>query len=267
MTTKSSAFNLTDAVGKSLYDSRNAPKDYVSKPGLKPSELGSPCLRKIYYSFHKVPSNFPWEVENIKAAEAGDAFHAMFRGWLKRAGLLIENLDRRTGEVPLSFIDKKTPDPEFPVFAPDLGVRYAKVDGIVKVPEGNDRSGLWILEVKSKAPDKMHWVKSPDRDRYQGTLYAFVLEEALREGKFEHIPGLTGETDIRGTVYVYIDRATGDWKEFWEEKNPEFMGEVISKALLVLDHVERKALPPKTKDFCNWCSWRDKCALEYKVEA
>jgi len=21
------------------------------------------------------------------------------------------------------------------------------------------------------------------------------------------------------------------------------------------------------ESFCNWCSWRDKCALEYKVEA
>lgn len=259
-------FDLNEYVDAALEAERNAPKTYTSKPGIKPSELGSPCLRKNYYGYHKVPSTFPWEAPNILAADAGDAFHSMFRKQLKQAGLLIENLDPKTLQVPVSFIDRVTPDPEFPVTAPDLGIRYAKADGLILVPPGTNRSGLWALEIKSKKSDKMKYVKGPDRDRYQGTLYAFLLEEQLREGKLAHIPRLKGETEIRGTVYVYINRDSNERRVFWDEKDERMMGDIIAKCLLILEHVQAKTLPPKTEDFCPWCSWRDKCAIEWKVE-
>src|SRR5258708_2264344 len=123
-------FSLFKATEEKLFELRNAPRTYESKKGIKPSDLGSPCLTKNYYVYHRLQSNFPFDVKGIKARDSGDAFHGLVRKWYKEAGWLIENLDKDTGEVPISFIDKKTPDPEFPVYAPDIGVRYAKIDGI-----------------------------------------------------------------------------------------------------------------------------------------
>lgn len=263
---KKISFDLNEHVNTSLSRSRNAPPSYVPKRGIKPSELGSPCLRKNYYVYHKVPSSFPWEVKNILAAEAGDAFHQLTRKQLRDSGILIENLDPKTGQIPISFIDGKTPDPEFPLSAPELGIRYAKADGMIDIPEGYAQSGLWILEIKSKAHEKFKFVRGPERDSYQGTLYAFVIEEALRAGKYDHIPGLQGKKDIQGTCYIYVNRDSNERKVFWERKDPKTMEAVIEKCLLILKYVEDSELPPKTQDFCSWCSWRDKCAIEYKVE-
>lgn len=258
-----SAIKLRD---QKVHEKRNAPKTYESKPGIKPSDLGSPCYRKNYYVYHRLKSNFPFEMDNGKAADAGDAFHSMIRKWWNDAGLLVENLDKYTGKIPISFIDKKTPDPEFPMYAPDLGIRYAKADGFIKIPDG-PRKGLWVLEIKSKKPKQFKYVKSPDKDRYQGHLYIWLLEEAMAAGKFDHIPALKGEREIRGVCFDYIERsAEMSEKEFFEEKDPAIFEEIVKKCVEIIGYVERKELPPKTEDFCPWCPYRDYCAREYKVE-
>lgn len=259
-------FSIVKAVEDYLFKSRNAPKEYKSKPSVKPSELSSPCMRKNFYTFYRTESSFPWEVKAIAAFEGGDAFHAKVRAWLKEAGFLVENKDRKTGEVPISFINGES-DPEFVIQAPDLWIRWAKADGIIRINDG-PRKGLWVLEIKSKNEDKFHKVRGPDRDRYQGMLYAYVLEEMLQAGKMSHIEELVGFDEIRGTLYLYINRNDASQiKEYWDEKDSEFFEQnILSKIVELQGYVERHELPPKTQDFCNWCNYRDKCLKNWKPE-
>lgn len=259
-------FSIVKAVEEYLFKSRNAPRDYKSKPSIKPSELSSPCLRKNFYTYYRVESSFPWEVKAIAAFEGGDAFHTKVRAWLKEAGFLVENKDRKTGEIPISFINGQ-PDPEFVVQAPDLWIRWAKADGIIRVDDG-PMKGLWVLEVKSKNEEKFRKVFNAGRDRYQGMLYAYVLEEMLQAGKMAHIKELEGFDEIRGTLYLYINRNdSSEIKEFWEEKDPEFFEkEILSKIVTLQEYVLKHELPPKTQDFCKWCNYRDKCEKNWKPD-
>lgn len=262
---KRPGFSITQEMGKRLEEVRNAPKDYVSKPSIKPSELSSPCLRKNFYTYYRVGSTFPWEFKGIAAADAGDAFHSKVREWLKTSKFLVENKDPKTGEVPISFIDGK-PDPEFVLREPELWLRWVKADGIVRVDEG-PMKGLWALEIKSKNEKKFRYVDGPDRDRYQGMLYAYLLDAQLQAGKLDHIEELGDYEEIRGTLYLYVNRNdASEFKEYWEEKDPDFFEEILSKIVKLQDFVLRHELPPKTQDFCKWCNYRDKCEKNWKPE-
>lgn len=267
---KSSKKPIFDFVAKKLEESYNAPLTYTPQPNMRPSYLGTPCLRKIYYEFLRVEKDYGWEIDGIKNFQKGDALHTMVKSWLTTAGMFIPYRNKK-GEIPKHWKTGE-PDPEFPVNDPDLNIKNAKIDGVGIVKDIPDiEDGLWVFEIKSinqKGFDN-YILKGPKPEhQQQAMIYAFLLEAGLNAGQYAHIPELDGYTEVKGVIYIYINREddSNDWKEFALSKNAETFMETVSKVIATKEYVEKGELPPKTEDFCKWCPFRDKCARDFKVE-
>lgn len=260
---------ILDFVAERLLKSYNAPPSYEAKPNMRPSFLGTPCLRKIYYNFLRVKPDYGWELEAIKNFQKGDAFHGIVKTWLEGANLMIPYRNKK-GEIPKHWKTGE-PDPEFPVNDPDLGIKNAKIDavGILKDVPGIE-DGLWVFEIKSinKKGFDNYILKGPkDEHKEQAMIYAFLLEQGLRAGEYAHIPELDGWTDVKGVLFIYLNRESDidDWKEFVVPKNDEIFVNTVEKIIQTKDYISEDKLPPKTEDFCKWCSYREKCKADFKL--
>jgi len=248
----------------------NAPPEYEAKPNMRPSFLGTPCLRKIYYNFLRVPRDYGWKGEKIRNFEKGDALHNMVKRWLRASGLLIDYRNKGNGEIPKHWKTGE-PDPEFPVNDQELNIKNAKIDGVGFVDgiEGIE-PGLWVFEIKSINEKGFYEYiqKGPKGEHLeQAMIYAFLLEQGLKEGKYAHIEELEGCTEVKGVIYIYINRENDedDWKEFVISKREEPFMNIVQKIVETKEYIANNELPPKTEDFCKWCDYRDKCAKNYKV--
>ena len=259
---------IKDKMEAKLEKDYNAPLTYTPQPNMRPSFLGTPCLRKIYYHFLRVPQDYGWTVPRIKNFERGEAYGTLLRKWMRATFEMIDYRGKN-GKIPLHWKTKE-PDPEFPVNAPDLNIKNAKVDdiGIVRDVEGL-KDGLQVFEYKS-INDKgfnRYLDDGPKKEHLQqGMIYAFLLEQNLQDGAFSHIPELDGYTEINGVIFIYLNREsdTEDWREFHIEKDSEPFVNVIEKIMKTKAHIEEGTLPAKTEDFCNWCELREKCKADYK---
>lgn len=262
---------IKDKLEARLEANYNAPLTYTPKPNMRPSILGSRCLRKILYGFLRVETDFGWEVPRIKNFERGEAYHDLVKNWMRQAFHMIDYTDSKTGKVPLHW-KTKLPDPEFPVSDEDLSIKRAKIDdvGILKKIPGLE-DGLWLFEYKSinqKGFDRYILEGPKDEHLVQGTLYAFLFEENLKAGDYDHIEDLAPykEEGIQGVIYIYLNREsdTEDWREFHLEKDSEVFTKTVEKVIKVKDYHAQGVLPPKTEDFCNWCEYRVKCKKDFR---
>lgn len=262
---------LKDAIAKKL-ESEWAynPKSKYWNKNMKPSFLGTSCLRKIYYCYNRVKPDYGWTAQKIENFEKGDMFHNLIKSWFKGLGVSVPYRNKK-GEIPKHWKTKE-PDPEFPVSAKDLHIKNAKIDDVL-ILEGIDgiKDGLWLAEYKSinqKGYDRYIETGPKDEHLQQAMTYVYLFEQNLADGEFDHIEELEGFTQVNGIIYVYINRETDDtednWKEFVVEKDEEPFLEVADKIFGTLKHVEEGTLPDKTEDFCNWCDFREKCKKEKK---
>lgn len=259
-----SKFSLIKRINKNLEKKANPyyGPNYKPKPSIKPSELGTPCPRKLFYSFLKVPKDRKLKADIKRIFDTGEAIHHMKRSWLQDLAaedplLYIEYKDPQTGEVPINKWSKK-PDPEFPLTVEELEIRQAKIDGL-----GIINGKLWIYEFKSMKAEKFQKLKDvlPEHKEQAGT-YVHLVEYCLHRGDFKHIKELEGITEVAGVIYLYLNKNDSDLKEFIVEKDESTLDPIVEKILKNRDYVNRKELPPCER--CDYfCDWKRKCARNY----
>lgn len=249
---------LKDLVDEMLETENNV--HYPGKKRFKPSSLGTPCHRRLLYEYFRVEKDTIFPAKNIRQARLGDSTHNEVRAWLKRAlPETIDYLDPDTGEIPIDWRNGQ-PNPEFPVRLDEFNTE-GYIDGIIR-PNVKD---LWLLEAKTKNDKKYDYIKAPlEEDFTQANFYAHLFEEHLESGKYDHMaPQLKRGDKLTGILMLYINRGTGEWKEFLVQPDPENFADSIEKMVTIEDMSERQKLPKKTPHFCPWCDFKDKCQRNF----
>jgi hypothetical protein len=241
-----------DKAGNPVY-----PDTYKPKPRIKPSDLGNPSLRRIFYSYLRVAPDKKLKTKVKRIFDTGDAMHEMIRSWVKGTGTLIEYKDK-DGNVPPDRWTGK-PNPEFPVSVPELDIKEGKIDGIIKI-DGK----LWIGEFKSAKDSKFQPLDDAmDDHKIQANTYVHLFEFCLQRGDYAHIKELEGFTGVEGVVYLYIDKDNSELKEFVTLKSDSDLEEIVQKISAIKKAVADKKLPPCACEPKKWCPYYKKCCKNF----
>lgn len=228
------------------------------EPRIKPSDLGSPCYRKILYSYLRVPRDFPLKASEKKIFDTGDAYHEMLESWVRGTGCLIEYKDPKTGEVPKSKWTGK-PDSEFPISVPALKIKTGKIDAVLKI-----NNQLWLGEWKSMKSEKHKELSEPkDNHRVQANTYVQFFEYCRSQGMYDHIEELQGMGEVQGVIFLYVNKDNTEVKEYVVPKEEGDLEEIVQKVSKIFDYEEKKELPPPTEDYCFFCPWSKSCKKNF----
>lgn len=234
------------------------PPHYAGDPRIKPSDLGSPCFRKIFYSYLRTEPDQSIKPEQKRIFDTGDAFHDMMKEWTKGTGCLIEYKDPKTGEIPINKWSKK-PDGEFPIVVPELEIKQGKIDAIIKL-DGK----LWIGEFKSIKDEKFHELKDAQEEhKIQANTYVHLFEYCLNKGDYKHIKELEGFTEVEGVIFIYLNKNDSEPREYIVEKDDAHLEKIVEKIATLKQYVEKKELPPKTDHYCFFCPYNKKCKRNF----
>lgn len=256
---KKKVLSIIDKIDAFLLKSANPDygPDYKPKPRIKPSDLGSPSLRRIFYSYLRVTQDKKIEPKVKRIFDTGDAMHDMIRSWVKGAGLLIEFKDK-TGKVPPDRWTGK-PNPEFPISVPELDIKEGKIDAILLI-DGK----LWIGEFKSAKDSKFQPLDDAQDDhKIQANTYVHLFEFCLQRGDYAHIEELKGFTEVEGVIYLYINKDTSELREFIQPKSDSDLEEIVEKIAKIKEYVEKKKLPPCACEPKKWCPYYAKCCKNF----
>lgn len=227
---------------------------------IKPSMLGSKCLRKVYYSSASVPEDYGFDLDGKKRMKLGDAIHEMLHSTFKKSKMLIEYYNP-DGTIPRDWKDPSKEDREFPLVCPELFIKKGKIDGVMII-DGK----LWLAEYKSINQRGFMSLAAPKDDHVvQAVTYLFVFNKLLAEGKFSHIKELEGFTKADGVRWLYVNKDDTQMKEFMITQADEIFTKIVEKILKIHAHFEAKTLPPKTDDWCKSCNWREKCKKNFNI--
>ena len=228
--------------------------DYKPNPRVKPSDLGSPCMRKILYSYLRVNPDQKIKPEQKRIFDTGTIIHELIGDWVKGAGLLIEYKDPKTGLVPIGKYTKK-PDPEFPIVVPELDITIGKIDALIML-DGK----LWIGEWKSSKGEKFDdMTDAQEEHKMQANTYVHLFEYCWARGDYDHIEELKEFKEVSGVRFLYLNKNNSELKEFVVPKEDSSLDAVVEKICTLKKYVEDKALPPKTEHYCFFCNWNLSC--------
>lgn len=250
--------NLIDIFNETLINSNNkASKSKEFK--IKPSDLGSPCMRKIYYGASRVEPDYPFDLAGKKRLKLGDAIHSMLDEVFRQSGVLIDYVN------PDGSVHKKfgfaDPTTEFPLESLDIFVKYAYMDGVYIID-----NELWLGEYKSINQNGFNGLTQAKPDHIiQGVTYWYIFNRLLQEGKFSHISQLSGFTEAKGVRWLYVNKDDTSLKEFTMTKGDVVFSQIVEKIFKIKDAYDTKTLPPKTEDWCKSCSFRDKCKKNFNI--
>lgn len=224
-----------------------------AKHSIKPSMLGTPCMRKLFYSYTKVMEDLPFPMENSRIANLGTAIGKMLAEAYYKEGIGIKFV-KPDGTYFKDF--DGTDDYEFRVADEDLGVRLGKIDLVCTLDDG-----LWLGEFKSIHEFGYSELVGPKPDHMmQGVLYLYLFNRDLAEGKYAHIPELANFKKANGMRFVYYSKNKSVMKEFIVTEASQVFKAIVQKIQIVKDYAEKKALPPMTPDYCKTCAWSVKCS-------
>jgi CRISPR/Cas system-associated exonuclease Cas4 (RecB family) len=240
---------------------------YVRNPNykppfkIKPSMLGSKCLRKVYYSAASVPEDYGFDLAGKKRMKLGESIHEMLSSTFREAGILVDYY-KPDGTFQEGWPDKTKPDKEFPLTCDDLHVKKGKVDAVLII-DGQ----LWLGEYKSINSRGFGTLAEPKSDHIMQTVvYWYIFNMMLAEGKFSHIKELEGFTKVEGARWLYVNKDDTEFKEFTMTQGDKIFTDIVHKITTIKNHYDQKILPPKTDDWCQSCSWRDKCKKNVNIE-
>lgn len=231
------------------------------KPAIKPSSIGAPCLRKIYYDYNRVEPDFPFPLNAKKILILGDTIGELISELLRKAGVLIDYRNKGNGEIPKSRFGDGL-DPEFPLKDPEFEIS-AKIDAVCVI-----HGKLVIGEFKSINANQFDKLTEPKDDhKLQAAIYGKLFGKALRRGDYAHIPELEGFDEIDEVRVFYWKKDNSDFKEFLMskeeiEKNWQI---VVAKSDKIRKHTKAGTLPETTWYFCDGCQFRKKCAANFTV--
>lgn len=227
---------------------------------IKPSMLGSKCLRKVYYSSASVPEDYPFDLSGKKRMLLGDAIHSMLHDTFKKAGILIEYYNE-DGSINMDWKNPDKEDREFHLVCPDIFIKKGKIDAVMII-DGE----LWLGEYKSINMKGFESLMAPKDDHIvQAVTYWYVFNKLLAEGKFKHIKELQGFTHAKGVRWLYVNKDDTSMKEFTMTQGDQIFTQIVEKIMKIHGAYETKTLPPKTKDWCQSCNWRDKCNKNFNI--
>lgn len=241
--------------------SQDPPRTSTSAPTfkIKPSMLGSPCMRKIYYSSAGVPEDYPFDVDGKKRMLLGEAIHEMLHSTFLKSGILIEYVNPDgTPHKKFGFAEETT---EFPLKSPDLFIKNGYVDAIMNI-DGE----LWIGEYKSINLRGFEGLSVPKNDHIiQAVTYWYIFNQHLADGAFAHIEKLKGFTKAKGVKWLYVNKDDTSLKEFSMTEGDQVFTQIVNKIMTAKQNYDAKTLPEKTPDFCRTCNWRDKCKKNFNI--
>lgn len=225
-------------------------------PKIKPSMLGTPCLRKLYYSYNRVEEDEKFPLKNVRIMKLGTAVGDMFAETFREAGLLIDYVDE-DGNTPTGFDGK--PNHEFPISIPEFEIPQGFID-LVAVIDGK----LWLGEVKSSNNFAFGKLRNPKSDHLiQGLVYLYAFNKMLKAGKFKHIKALNGFSAAEGIRFIYLNKDSSTMKEFTITRDDKAFIQIAKKIALIKKYSSAKTLPSMTEHFCGSCQWRVKCAQNF----
>lgn len=252
---------------KSVYDRSCKRTTYTAKstspPTFKPSILGSPCLRKVYYSYNKVPEDQAFPLANARTTNLGTAIGKMLFDAFDKEGIAIK-YKNPDGSFNKDFDGNV--DYEFPVVAPDLGIKKGKIDLVAVLDDG-----LWLGEIKSIKSFYSEYTEpsqlvAPKPDHLiQGVLYLYLFNQQMREGKYAHIPELAGFSKANGIRFVYYSKEKSEIREFVVTEADDIFRNIVLKIEHIKFVSQTRQLPPKTPDFCKSCAWKNRCDKNLNV--
>jgi len=238
----------------------NAPLTYTPTPAHKPSEIGSKCFRKIYYSYFKVARDTKIDAKGARIFETGNYYEEMVMSWLidMKEHIAYRNKD---GKIPNHWATGK-PNPQFPISVSDWRIKKGYIDNVAIV-DGE----LWLYEIKSSASYKYQELTGPmDDHKVQTAIYFKAFNDHLARGDFAHIPELKGwTTPAVGVKVIYVNKDTSDLELF------PLKGEVLERSVKLVnskvnkanEFIDKKELPPKTEDKCSYCPFAKKCKKDW----
>lgn len=228
---------------------------------IKPSAIGSKCLRKVYYASAGVPEDYGFDLSGKKRMKLGDAVHEVLHSTFKKSGILIEYYNP-DGSFIKDWKDPTKLDTEFPIKSEDLFIKKGKIDAVLNID-----NQLWIGEYKSINSRGFTSLTAPKSDHVvQAVIYLYVFNLMLAQGAFSHIKELEGFTKAEGVRWLYVNKDDTEMKEYTMTKGDKIFTEIVEKIMNIRQSYETKTLPPTTQDWCNSCSWRDKCKKNYNIE-
>lgn len=252
-----------------LAKERPADTSYVPKFKIKPSVIGSPCLRKCYYTSGGVLPDYPFPLSAKLRMKIGDAVGIAVTDVLRESGAMVD-YHNPDGSIPKQFKGKDEqgnvifgePNREFPISFPELFISSGKIDLVLILD-----SKLWIGEIKSINAKGFSGLTAPKPDHMiQGTSYYYIFNENMKAGKYKHIKALDGFEKAEGCVYMYVNKEMSDpadIKEYFTTDADKFFSEIVQKILKIKADWDSKTLPPKTQDYCSSCNFRDKCKKNF----
>lgn len=245
---------------KLFNDTLMAEPEYVSKAEphfkIRPSDLGSPCMRKVFYSSGMVPKDYGFDLDGKKRMALGTAVNDMLIKTYRKSGQLVEYYNP-DGTIPVKFGE---PDREFPLVDPDIYLEKGKIDAVLII-DGK----LWLAEFKSINLKGAENLKVPKSDHFiQGVTYFYVFNRSLQEGKFSHIKELDGFSQAEGIIFLYVVKDNTRFVEFEFTEADQAFKRIVDKIFEAKANYDTQTLPPKTQDYCYSCPWRLKCSKEQK---
>lgn len=209
-------------------------------------------MRKIFYSYNKVPEDFAFPLSSARITNLGTAIGKMLADAYYKEGIGIK-FKKKDGTFYKDF--DGSDDFEFRVSSTDLGVKLGKIDLICILDDG-----LWLGEIKSIKWEQFEGLAGPKPDHLiQGVLYLYLFNLALQSGEYAHIPELANFTRANGVRFLYYGKDKSELKEFIVTTADEVFTQIVHKIEQVKWYSAANQLPPKTQDYCSTCSWRTKC--------
>jgi len=256
MNKNKNSFNFLEILEKQLEKRAERFSKYKAEPALKPSSIGHPCTRKIYYDYWRFEQDTPFDARSEITMNIGSKLHEMVQGWFKGSD---------------EFITYKNPknkyDVEFPVTAPDLLIKKGKIDGVLRL-----NNKLWLLEVKTIHDIGFDFLTEPKKDHiFQGMLYVYLFERNLRDNLYAGCDeSLRDEQknplEVEGIIFLYLNKNSAKLKAYNIKKDDEVFAEILKKIETIALHVEQKALPAKrATKLCNYCPYFNACKAQINI--
>lgn len=214
----------------------------------KPSSIGS-CKRGLYYSRLEVCGNEELTAASIGICDTGSYRHEYIQS-------ILEDISTT------NYCDFKWIDPEQYIRDNNIMEKYGTkvvrkvghetklfndkyqmsfmMDGLIQF-----KGTLYILEIKTCASflfSKLTGVM--DKHRQQATCYSMCI-------------------GIPTVLFIYEDRGLLNHKGFLYHVTPEDKLMVANKIADVEEYVSRGELPPKEKDKCQYCNYKEVCRKDY----
>lgn len=226
-------------------------------PKIKPSMLGTACMRKLYYSYNQVEEDRQPAIGGLRIMELGNYVGDMFNDVYRESGIQIDY--RNEDGSPHYKFPGGPVNYEFPVEAPELDIKVGYID-LVAIVDGK----LVLGEFKSIGQRGYEDLKQPKPDHLiQGVTYLYAFNKLLREGRYKHIKELDGFDRAEGIHFVYLKKDNSDKKEFFVSEADDVFIQIVHKIQAVKDLTAAKQLPPKTPEWCNSCPWQKKCNADF----